>query len=88
MRTTIWTPKSMTSRGQSCCKIPYKDYEISIAMDDSCGAMRECSRSDIRVYVDHQDVTTLFLVEDENMLYGDAETLKRVMLKIDELKGE
>lgn len=35
---------------QTCTKIMFGGFEISIAMDDSCGAMENLSRSDIQVY--------------------------------------
>jgi hypothetical protein len=72
-----------------CTKIPYKGYEISISMDSSHGD-GDLHRTDIRVFtapgsVPGVDCTVGFLREDENMLYGDGETLLRVMQHIDEL---
>lgn len=67
-----------------CTKIDFKGYEISIAMDSSLKFGRDLVRSDIRVYKDNKDVSKDFLVEDENMLYGDAETLLRIMKQIDQ----
>jgi hypothetical protein len=80
----IWAPKGM--QGRSCCKIPYKGYEISIAMDDSCGALDTYSRSDIRVYRESDDVDVTHLFTD-SMLYGDAETLKSVFATIDGMES-
>jgi len=89
MNAPIWAPKAMYK--SACCKIPYRGYEISIAMDDSCGVLANFSRSDIRVYndSDDQDITDKFFAEDQYMLFGDAETLKAVFAKIDEMtQGE
>jgi hypothetical protein len=76
---------------QVCTKIEFKGYEISIAMDSSHGA-DDLFRSDIRVYtapgaVPGVEVTSKFLVEDETMLYGNAETLFRVMQKIEAMSA-
>lgn len=83
----IWSPKRVPNG--VCCKISYKGYEISIAMDDSCGALKEYSRTDIRVFAesDDSDVTVQFLKGDEYMLYGDAETLIRIFAHIDAITG-
>jgi hypothetical protein len=81
MNDNIWAPKGMGTRS-ACCKIPYKGYEISIAMDDSCGALPNFSRSDIRVYRESDDVDVTGRFTD-HMLYGDAETLKSVFATID-----
>jgi hypothetical protein len=62
-----------------CTKIDYKGLEISISMDSSHGN-GDLARSDIRVY---DDITDRFLEDDESMLYGDAETLLRIMKKIE-----
>jgi hypothetical protein len=64
MNGSIWAPKGMEDR--ACCKIPYKGYEISIAMDDSCGVFNEYIRSDIRVFreYDDADVTDQFWEHD------------------------
>jgi hypothetical protein len=88
-RTNIWAPKGIPNGVN--CKIPYKGYEISIAMDDSCGTMKDWARSDIRVFVADRnnvnfgkDVSEQFFLGDSNMLYGDAETLLHIFKKIDE----
>ena len=72
-----------------CTKIEYKGYEISISMDSS-HRPGDLTRSDIRVYtapgsVPGVDVTDMFLAPGETMLYGTGETLRDVMLAIDEL---
>lgn len=70
-----------------CTKIEYRGFVISISMDSShCPG--DLFRSDIRVYtnpgaVPGVDCTTEFLEEDEPILYGDADTLLRVMKKIE-----
>lgn len=83
MSKNIWAPKGMYKA--ACCKIPYKGYEISIAMDDSCGGMSYYGRSDIRVWCDAtgEDVSDKFHMEGCSMLYGDAETLKHIFAVID-----
>ena len=70
---------------QMCTKIEYKGYEISIAMDSNHGD-GDLRRTDIRVYdkAHGGDVTEAFLEKDENMLYGNAETLLRVMKQIEQ----
>lgn len=73
-----------------CTKIVFMGYEISISMDSSHGD-GDLFRSDIRVYtapenVEGVDVTSGFLRDDETMLYGDAETLLRIMEQIKEMQ--
>lgn len=63
---------------QTCTKVVMGEYEISIAMDSSHGD-GDLFRSDIRVFQNGKDVSDKFLINDEKMLYGDAETLFRVM---------
>lgn len=41
-------------------KIIFHGYEISIAMDDSCGVLKDFSRTEIRVFKGEDDVTTQF----------------------------
>jgi hypothetical protein len=74
---------------QVCTKIEYKGFEISIAMDSSHGD-GDLRRSDIRVYgcagnSHGLDVTEDFYIDDENMLVGTGEVLKRVMDQIDKV---
>lgn len=82
---TIWAPKL---QGHACTKIPYKGYEISIAMGDSCGAFAEYSRSSIAVFHTTQGkhcVSHLFFdgaVECD----ATAENLIAIFKKIDELE--
>lgn len=65
-----------------CTKIDFKGYEISISMDSSHGPGDLC-RTDIRIYQKDADVTSMFCAADEFMLYGNAETLLRVMKQIE-----
>jgi len=67
---------------RACAKFKYKGYEISIAMDDSCGALPNLSRSDIRVYRDYdgKDVTEQFC---KWQVRGDADSLKYLFSQID-----
>jgi len=74
---------------QVCTKIEFKGFEISIAMDSSHGD-GDLFRSDIRVYtapgaVEGVECTSEFLADGESMLYGDAETLLRIMKKIEQM---
>jgi hypothetical protein len=69
---------------QVCTKIDFKGFEISIAMDSSHGP-GDLFRSDIRVFDNNKgkEISDLFYVGDETMLYGDADTLLRVMKQIE-----
>lgn len=68
-----------------CTKIDFKGFEISIAMDSSHGD-GDLFRSDIRVFADGgtKDVSSTFFEDSETMLYGNAETLLRIMNKMNE----
>jgi hypothetical protein len=83
MNTNIWSPKIPESMSVACCKIPYKGYEISIAMDDSCGVHDTLCRSDIRVYrdSDDKDVTEEFY-EREGTCVANAENLQYIFSRI------
>lgn len=78
----IWAAKGL--RDCACCKIPYKGYEISIAMDDSCGALADYSRSNIRVWrdFDGSDVTAEFYKVSDHC-DATAENLKHIFSMID-----
>lgn len=80
---TIWAPKM---QGQACTKIPYKDYEISIAMDDSCGVMEIYGRSSIAVFDGHgDDVSSWFwATPDQRMIDATAENLIAIFSRIDQ----
>jgi hypothetical protein len=78
----IWSPKIANGTQQACCKIPYKGYEISIAMDDSCGAYDSLSRSSICVFRDGEDVTESS-VQGDDVIVADAHALKYIFNWID-----
>lgn len=46
---------------QTCTKIMFGSYEISIASDQSCTAGNDLIRSEIRIYLNDRDVTNYFL---------------------------
>lgn len=54
----IYTPLSCVKQNQratpgayqTCTKIMYGSYQISIAMDQSCGPVNELDRAEIRIY--------------------------------------
>ncbi len=83
----IWSPKPHAPQHQACCKIPYGDYEISIAMDDSCGRLDTMRRSDIRIFniYSHTDVTDQFWNKETcgNVVYATADSLKYIFSQID-----
>ena len=89
---SIFTPRSAVTAAilrankgkhqQMCTKILYKGFEISIAMDSGHGP-GDLTRSDIRVYDNEIDVSRVFFADDEAMLYGDADTLLRIMKRIE-----
>lgn len=87
MNDPIWSPKISNGTKQACCKIPYKGYEISIAMDDSCGTHVILCRSDIRVFrdADGADITDRFT--DASYIVADAYALKVIFKRIDEMVG-
>jgi hypothetical protein len=82
MNESIWSPKGMVR--SACCKIPYKGYEISIAMDDNCGVLDTYGRSNIRVFRDYDntDVTSQFWVQG-GTCSATAEALKYLFSMID-----
>jgi hypothetical protein len=83
----IYTPRLCFPKEEfprTCTKILFMGYEISIAMDASCGP-GDLSRADIRVYLDDVDVTCKFWVDNETMLVGNGDVLFRVMQKIVQL---
>jgi hypothetical protein len=84
MNNNIWSPKIGNATKQACCKIPYKGYEISIAMDDSCGCLTTLSRSDIRVFRDwdSKDVTEDFYKADSTCV-ANAKNLQYIFSMID-----
>lgn len=85
MNPNIW---AMKVTGYACTKIPYKGYEISISMDDSCGALPVYARSNIAVWHGGRNVThNLFGEETYGILPADAENLKMIFEKIDHLEN-
>jgi len=52
-------PRVAASGSDCCCKIEFRGYEISIAMDNSCGGMDILGRTDIRVYYKTNDKAIL-----------------------------
>ena len=72
---------------QTCTKIPYKGFEISIAMDSSHSSGNLC-RSDIRVFNGSADMSSMFYPQaDSNIILAHAENLKMIFAKIDEIVG-
>jgi hypothetical protein len=79
--------QQVDTSSRACTRILHGSYEISIAMDDSCGALSVMSRSDLRVYVtvsgsgDSIDVTDKVFDMEEwgNTVYGTFDNLLRAM---------
>lgn len=70
-----------------CTKIPYKGYQISIAMDSSHGD-GDLFRSDILVYDElGANVTRQVVPElsEGGIVYANADALKEIFAAIDEL---
>lgn len=94
----IFTPRvcldiaARNKHKQVCTKIPYKGFEISIAMDDSLVG-GDLMRSDIRIFdAADQDVTHLFFPRDyrapgEGLVIATGETLRDALLAIDKSMG-
>jgi hypothetical protein len=78
----IYGIKSL-NQGHANTKIRFRGYEISIAMDDSCGKLRQLSRTEIAVFRDDKEVSSEF-----RHASGDAENLFLLMKSIDELTKE
>lgn len=72
--------------GSACTKILFHGYEISIAMDDSCGMAIDLIRSSIRVYHNNLDVTDRFVVSNHqhnsNYIDGTGDNLYFIMNQI------
>lgn len=76
MENLIYTPLSMvianqtTGKGnyQTCTKINYYGFEISVASDQSLCASNDLQRTDIRVYKGAHDVTDRFVKRHNNSL--------------------
>ena len=82
---SIWVPKPF-SKNQSCVKIPYLGFEISIAVDDSCGAFDKLCRSDLRIYANNGQGNDVIaeIMGNPNQYYVDVPMIKLVFQKIEE----
>jgi len=90
----IWIPNQTVgqtlvdaSRGEtnwrSCVKFNYHGYEVSLALDSNHRRDANLVRGEFRVYQGEFDVTnTMF--PNEQLLYGNVETLLRIFRVIDE----
>jgi len=77
----IYSPKPLTQE-QFCTKIIFRGFEISISMDDFCGALQQLSRTNIRVYKGqgfYEDVTDYFGFNT------NAEDLFDIMKRIEQI---
>lgn len=73
-------------KGQVCIKLYKGDYEISIAVNDSCKMCLPTTmfRSDIRIYKNNKDMSTK-LLSDSVITPCDFDTLLKTMIAIKEL---
>jgi DNA-directed RNA polymerase subunit RPC12/RpoP len=83
----IYGVKANITNNHANTKIVFHGYEISIAMDDSCGRMNKLGRTDIRVYKDDVDVSWQFN-DGDSYIYGTAENLFSIMQKIALLQSQ
>jgi hypothetical protein len=86
----IYMPITSASVMQSGCnmanvKIEYKGFSISIAMDDSCGALPNLSRTEIVVFNKAGVAVTHRLLGENSG--RDSSDLKKIMDRIDQ-EGE
>jgi hypothetical protein len=67
-----------------CVKFDRKGYEISLAIDSSCGP-GDLRRCEIRIYHGQQDVTDEFmnLFPRCNLIYGDIDNLIACIAEVD-----
>lgn len=67
-----------------CVKFERKGYEISLAIDSSCG-FGDLRRGEIRIYHGKQDVTGDFmnLFPRQNVVYGDIDSLLACIAEVD-----
>lgn len=67
-----------------CIKFDRKGYEISLAIDSSCGP-GDLRRGEIRIFNGEQDVTSSFmnLFPDQNLIYGDIGNLLACIAEVD-----
>lgn len=70
--------------GHACTKIIFEGYEISIAMDDSCGCMEHFKRTSICIYQENSgvNVTNKFFKGKDEIYGADANTLCKIIQKI------
>ncbi len=69
-------------------RIPYRGHEISVALDDSCGAFRGCCiRSSLRVFRANQDLTDALVAEADQNQWVTLEAILRVKQAIDAALG-
>lgn len=66
-----------------CTKIILNGREISIALDDSCGAFMKLSRVNVRVYEGEEDVTDSLVPPDGSWMNGPE--LLALMKKVEAL---
>jgi hypothetical protein len=64
-----------------CIRIPVEGFDISIACDDSCGAMKDLGRSSLRVYSSSGDDYTgaVFNVPDLATVDATIENLEQAI---------
>ena len=73
-----------TGENAVCVKIYYRDIEISIAADDSCGAMVDMGRVSIVLFQDNIYVTKKILNIADNEIYGvEGKDLNNIFKAID-----
>jgi hypothetical protein len=93
MNDNIYTPRicinliqrKPTNGVNTAVVIPYRDYEISIGMDDSCGAMENLGRSDLIIMKNGKNVTGDFFAgyTKGTIITATAAHLKIMMDAID-----
>lgn len=64
-----------------CVRIPVEGFEISVSCDDSCGAMGDLARSNLRVYSSSGDdyTGTVFGVAEGGYVDATLETLEQAI---------
>jgi hypothetical protein len=70
-------------------KIAYKGYEISLALDDSCGNPKELFRGDFLIFKDYLDVTVEFFPDytSSSIICATGESLHEIVNLIDQKVG-
>jgi len=79
-------PSKMTGNNV-CVKEIVHGYEISIAFDDSCGALKDCQRGEIRVFdnITRKDITAEIF--DGEVIVATIDNLTFVKKYLLELQG-